>query len=109
MKKLKPKCALTPEQFNQIYPIGTEVKYYPVLSFDKYQIAHTASKAIKMCGVTVVGLDIGPACYSVANIEPTGYIYVKDEDGFAVKKLISELSVGDIIISFNEYKEIVNA
>jgi hypothetical protein len=75
--KSKLKCPLTAEQFNTVFPIGLEVKYYPVLSLDDYVIAYTTTNAVDMYGTPVIGLNIGGACYSVANIEPTGYVMIE--------------------------------
>jgi hypothetical protein len=99
---------LSADLFNRLCPIGTVVEYYPVKSQDDFELAHTTTEARDMYGNQVVGLDIGPSCYSLSNMKVIGYyLNVADEDGFAVKKIPSELNVGERIISEDEYKKIV--
>lgn len=62
---------LTIEQFNKLYPPGTEVKYYPVRSFkNEFILTTTTTPAWQLGhGAAVVGLAYGPGGYSFDNIE----------------------------------------
>ena len=61
---------LTIEQFNNLYPPGTEVKYFPIRSRKRYIITSTTTPAWQLGhGAAVVGLACGVGGYSFDNIE----------------------------------------
>jgi hypothetical protein len=60
----------TVKKFNQSYPIGTEVLYFPIYGSQNFKKAVTTSEAYDHFGIPIVGLDIGGGGYCLRNIEP---------------------------------------
>lgn len=65
---------LTAEEFNELFPIGTVVKYYPLRSQEHYTGGRTTTPAWTLGhGEVVVGLDVGAGGYSLDNIRIESY------------------------------------
>jgi len=57
-------------KFNQTYPIGTEIRYYPVTGQPKFEVGKTTTEAWELGhGEPVVTTDIMGGGLSLANIE----------------------------------------
>ncbi len=78
MKKVKSKVSninhLTVDEFNNLYPVGTEVRYWPCYTQpDEYIETLTTSPAWELCsGVNVVCLAHGAGGYCFDNIAVIG-------------------------------------
>lgn len=60
---------LTIKQFNELYPIGTKVRYYPVKTItDTWEETKTDSKAYMLGNMKMVSLDRGRGGYCLDNI-----------------------------------------
>lgn len=58
------------KEFNNAYPIGTKVKYYPIIGGDKFIEAKTRSEAWELgSGHTIVKIDGRPGGVSVEALE----------------------------------------
>ena len=61
---------VTAEEFNKKYPIGTKVKYFPILGCKEVKECKTTSEAWNLGhNEPVVKLDIGAGGYYLSNIE----------------------------------------
>lgn len=71
MKKVSNIENLSIKQFNRLYPVGTEVKYYPIRSNPKkFVLTKTTTLAWELgSGAKVVGLEYGAGGYFFNNIE----------------------------------------
>lgn len=56
-------------QFNKKYPIGTKVLYFPIFGRQGFKKAETTTEAVTMCGMPMIGLNIGGGGYAIRNIE----------------------------------------
>ncbi len=58
MRKTITKNNLSAKEWNEHYPAGTNVLYYPVCKFPEFKLAKTTSAAYELCGMQMVDIDI---------------------------------------------------
>ncbi|CAL9990459.1 hypothetical protein VPHD81_0102 [Vibrio phage D81] len=63
---------MTIEQANETFPIGTKVKYYPIMGLDKFEETIVRSEPWDVCGETVVKVEGRSGGVSVNHLEVIG-------------------------------------
>jgi len=62
---------MTVEEWNEKYPVGTKVRYFPIKeNLDEYEDTITRSPAWEMCDSGIVSLEGKSGGYSLDHITP---------------------------------------
>ena len=56
--------------FNEKYPVGTPVRYWPGLREGEGKLSKTRSQAQRMCDHSVVWVEGHASCISLSHVEP---------------------------------------